>query len=97
VDRILFIKEIQKLGFSLRELKEILDFKVNSKAHSVRIVEQTNLMIRQINQQVKELGITKQGALKLIESLKKTDDDKTTKIDFWPSILFKMVEKKKKE
>lgn len=55
VDRLLFIKKAQALGFTLRETTELLNLKINNRSKCSDVLEKTEEKIEEINQKIKDL------------------------------------------
>jgi MerR family mercuric resistance operon transcriptional regulator len=55
IDRIKFIKRAQELGFTLKEVKELLDLKIKNQAKCSDVLDKTNKKILEINEKIKDL------------------------------------------
>lgn len=55
IDRIKFIKRSQELGFTLREVKELLELKINDQSKCSDVLEKTNSKISEINKKIEDL------------------------------------------
>lgn len=66
--KIRFIKKAQELGFTLKEVKELLELKINRKApcQSVRMKAETKM--REIESKVNDLSKMKDALLKMVFS-----------------------------
>ncbi|MAF89874.1 MAG: Hg(II)-responsive transcriptional regulator [Bdellovibrionaceae bacterium] len=65
IKRIRFIKQSQSLGFSLDEIKTLLDLKITSKAKCSDVLEKTEDKIQEIEQKIKDLKLMKKSLLNL--------------------------------
>lgn len=55
IDRIKFIKRSQELGFTLKEVKELLELKIRNQSKCSDVLEKTNKKIIEINEKIKDL------------------------------------------
>ncbi|MFT6632757.1 MAG: MerR family mercuric resistance operon transcriptional regulator [Bacteriovoracaceae bacterium] len=55
IERIKFIKRAQELGFTLKEVKELLDLKIKNQAKCSDVLDKTNKKILEINEKIKDL------------------------------------------
>lgn len=55
IDRVRFIKRAQELGFTLKEVKELLDLKIKNQSRCSDVLEKTNNKIIEINEKIKDL------------------------------------------
>ena len=55
IDRIKFIKRSQELGFTLKEVKELLELKIKNQSKCSDVLEKTNNKIIEINEKIKDL------------------------------------------
>lgn len=55
VSRVRFIKQAQRLGFSLREVLELLELKLDRKSKCVDVEERAEIKIREINHKIESL------------------------------------------
>ena len=55
IDRIRFVKRSQELGFTLSEVKELLELKIKNKAKCADVLSKTEEKINEINKKIKDL------------------------------------------
>lgn len=55
IDRIRFIKRSQELGFTLKEVKELLELKIRNQSKCSDVLEKTKSKIFEINEKIKDL------------------------------------------
>ena len=55
IDRIKFIKRSKELGFTLKEVKELLELKIRNQSKCSDVLEITNNKIIEINDKIKDL------------------------------------------
>lgn len=67
VARLRFIKQAQRLGFTLREIKELLALKLNPDATRAQVRERAVAKIADIDKRIKELQRMKKALMPLIE------------------------------
>ena len=65
VDRIRFIRHAKDLGFTLREIKELLELRVEPDCHCGEVLELTQTKIADIEQRIESLQRMKQTLSKL--------------------------------
>lgn len=68
VRRLKFIKRAQELGFSLREILQLLALRMSPKANNAEIRRRTESKIAEIEKKIKTLESMKQVLRKLVES-----------------------------
>ena len=68
VSRLRFIKQAQRLGFSLREIKELLALKLDPTATRKQVKDQAIAKIADIDQRIAELKRIKKALVPLIEA-----------------------------
>ena len=66
VRRVRFIKRAQELGFSLKEIKELLALKVSPKATASDVKERTETKIADIEQKIQTLRAMKKALARLV-------------------------------
>lgn len=66
--RLRFIKQAQRLGFTLREIKELLALKLNPRATRAQVRERAEAKIANIDQRIRELKRMKQALAPLIQA-----------------------------
>jgi DNA-binding transcriptional MerR regulator len=71
VSLILFIKKVQKLGFDLREIKEVVDIFRKANYTGDIILEKTNIKLREVDNKISELKEVRALLLKIIEMCEK--------------------------
>ena len=59
--RIKFIKRSQKLGFTLKEVKELLDLKIKDQAKCGDVLDKTENKIEEIKEKIKDLNKMKKS------------------------------------
>lgn len=64
--RLIFIKNTQKLGFSLKEIKDLLDLKANKKAKAGQVKAEMRRKLAQVLQKNKNLNAIAKTIKKLI-------------------------------
>jgi len=67
VSRILFIKRAQELGFTLREVKELLKLKVDKKATCGQVMKKADEKIVEVEQKIKDLQQMKKSLKQIRE------------------------------
>lgn len=55
IERIRFIKRAQELGFTLKEVKSLLELKIKNHSKCSDVLTQTNKKIDEINEKIKDL------------------------------------------
>ncbi len=70
VDRILFIKRAQKLGFTLSEVNDLLDLRVDTAADAGHVRLRAEQKVVDIKAKIKDLQRIKRTLVKLIETCK---------------------------
>ncbi len=65
VRRIRFIKQAQELGFSLKEIKELLALRVSHDATAADVKERAEAKIKDIEQKIQTLRVMKKALLRL--------------------------------
>ncbi len=55
ITRIKFIKRSQELGFTLREILELLNLRLKSQSKCQDVLDKTNIKIEEINEKIKDL------------------------------------------
>lgn len=65
ITRIRFIKRSQELGFTLKEIKELLDLKINNQAKCSDVLLKTEGKIKEINQKINDLKKMKKSLVAL--------------------------------
>ncbi len=73
ITRILFIKRAQELGFTLKEVKELLDLKIKDHAKCSDVLGKTEEKINEINQKIKDLKKMKKSLNSLADCCKDSD------------------------
>lgn len=73
VSRIHFIKRAQELGFTLREVKELLKLKVDKKATCGQVMKKTDEKILEVEKKIKDLKQMK----KSLEQIRECCEDGT--------------------
>ena len=68
VARLRFIKRAQELGFSLREIRELLALRIRHAAACVSVEAKTREKISLVDQKIRELQSMKQGLERLVVS-----------------------------
>jgi len=68
VARLRFIKQAQRLGFTLREIKELLALKLDPDATRAQVRERAVAKIADIDKRIKELQRMKKALMPLIEA-----------------------------
>ena len=68
VDRLRFIKQAQRLGFTLREIKELLSLKLDPQATRDRVREKAIAKIEDIETRIKELKRMKKALAPLVKA-----------------------------
>ena len=68
VARLRFIKQAQRLGFTLREIKELLALKLDPKATRAQVKERVIAKITDIEQRISELRRMKKALAPLIQA-----------------------------
>lgn len=66
VPRIRFIKRAQQLGFSLREIKELLALRVDSRTTCAEVRQRTQTKIADIEERIRELQRMKRALVRLV-------------------------------
>lgn len=67
VSRIYFIKRAQELGFTLREVKELLRLKVEKKATCDQVMKKADQKIAEVDQKIKDLQQMKESLKQIRE------------------------------
>lgn len=67
VSRIQFIKRAQELGFTLREVKELLKLKVDKKATCGQVMKKADEKIAEVDQKIKDLQQMKKSLKQIRE------------------------------
>ena len=80
VNRILFIKRSQELGFTLRESKDLLDLRIRNQAKCSDVLSKTEEKVVEINEKIRDLKKMKQS----LERLMKCCDDRTVPLSDCP-------------
>lgn len=70
VDRILFIKRAQKLGFSLSEVNDLLDLRVDAAADAGHVRHRAQQKVVEIKAKIKDLQRIQKTLVQLIETCK---------------------------
>lgn len=68
IKRLRFIKQAQRLGFTLREIRELLALKLNPKATRGQVKEQAQAKVEDIDQRIRELKRMKKALSLLLEA-----------------------------
>lgn len=68
VARLRFIKQAQRLGFTLREIKELLSLKLDPDATRAQVREQAVAKMEDIDRRIEELKRMKKALVPLIEA-----------------------------
>lgn len=68
IDHIRFIKQAQELGFSLKEIKELLDLRITPEATTADVRKRANEKIADIGDKIKNLREIKKSLELLVES-----------------------------
>ncbi len=66
IDRIRFIKRAQELGFSLKEIDELLSLRLDPKTPAIVVRRRTEAKVREIDEKIKTLQNMKHVLMKLI-------------------------------
>ncbi len=67
IDRIFFIKRSQELGFTLKEIKEILDLQTNAQSTCGDVLKRAEVKIKEIDEKLQDLNAMKASLLQLGE------------------------------
>lgn len=70
VDQIKFIKRSQKLGFTLTEINELLDLRINKNERCEKVRQKASEKLSDINQKIEDLTTMSQILKQLIEDCK---------------------------
>ncbi len=70
IKRLYFIKNAKELGFSLKEISELLSLKVNSKSTCANVKKRADKKVEEINDKIKTLQKMKKNLLKLSKNCK---------------------------
>ena len=73
IDRIKFIKRAQELGFTLREVKELLELKINNQSKCSDVLKKTESKIIEIDEKINDLKKMKKSLKNLAQCC--TSDD----------------------
>lgn len=73
VERIKFIKRAQELGFTLKEVKELLELKIRNQSKCSDVLSKTNNKINEIDEKIKDLKKMKKSLIGLAKCC--TSDD----------------------
>ncbi len=68
VGRIRFIKQAQELGFSLKEIKELLALQINPHSTGADVLKRTKAKIADIEAKLKTLNAMKKALMRLTDS-----------------------------
>lgn len=73
--KIIFIKKAQELGFSLAEVKELLDLNLKPRQTCGTVQRKTIDKIKEIDQKIIDLEKMKAGLIKICEACDSSQDD----------------------
>lgn len=65
IKKIIFIKRAQELGFTLKEIKELLDLKIRNQAKCSDVLDKTEKKVSEIDRKIKDLKNMKKSLKKL--------------------------------
>lgn len=68
VDRIRFIRQAQEIGFSLREIKELLSLRVDPKVDCAEVREHTQSKLDEVNRKIDSLTLMKTALEELVRT-----------------------------
>jgi MerR family mercuric resistance operon transcriptional regulator len=73
--RVIFIKKVQELGFSLAEIKDLLELNTRPRSTCANVKQKTMAKIEEIEQKIEDLKKMKKVLKKLSCSCDSTDDN----------------------
>ena len=81
VSRIKFIKRAKQLGFSLREIRELLSLRVDSRVSATEVKKRVDSKIEQIDRRIYDLKKVRNALAQLSRSVRKTSISEHTLLD----------------
>jgi DNA-binding transcriptional MerR regulator len=81
VSRIKFIKRVKQLGFSLREIRELLSLRVDSRVSATEVKKRVDSKIEQIDRRIYDLKKVRNALAQLSRSVRKTSISEHTLLD----------------
>jgi len=81
VGRIKFIKRAKQLGFSLREIRELLSLRVDSRVSATEVKKRVDSKIEQIDRRIYDLKKVRNALAQLSRSVRKTSISEHTLLD----------------
>jgi len=81
VGRIKFIKRAKQLGFSLREIRELLSLRVDSRVSATEVKKRVDSKIEQIDRRIYDLKKVRNALAQLSRSVRKTSISERTLLD----------------
>jgi len=81
VSRIKFIKRAKQLGFSLKEIRELLSLRVNSRASGTEVKKRVDSKIEQIDRRIYDLKKVRNALAQLSRSVRKSPVSERTLLE----------------
>src|SRR5215510_11736874 len=81
VNRIKFIKRAKQLGFSLKEIRELLSLRINSRATATDVKKRVDSKIEQIDRRIYDLKKVRNALAQLARSVRKSPISEHTLLD----------------
>jgi len=81
VSRIKFIKRAKQLGFSLKEIRELLSLRVNSRASGTEVKKRVDSKIEQIDRRIYDLKKVRNALAELSRSVRKSPISERTLLE----------------
>ena len=81
VSRIKFIKRAKQLGFSLKEIRELLSLRVHSRASATEVKKRLDSKIEQIDRRIYDLKKVRNALAQLARSVRKSRLSEYTLLD----------------
>jgi MerR family transcriptional regulator, copper efflux regulator len=81
VSRIKFIKRAKQLGFSLKEIRELLSLRVDSRVSATEVKKRVDSKIEQIDRRIYDLKKVRNALAQLSRSVRKSPISQNTLLD----------------
>lgn len=73
VRRVRFIRRAQELGFTLKEVEELLTLRIDAGSHCSEVRQQAEMKISDMQQKIRDLQQMKKALSKLVEACKREE------------------------